>query len=90
MLHYPPPERCWERGANLNYAKFKCITYRTCCSVKSQPSPHPKDGDLQENLLVNVYISVHAYGEQSNSPCIGPILVSNQGQMPHLSPSIAR
>ena len=44
--------------------------------------PNQKDGDL----LVNVYTSVHAYGERSNSPCIGQVLVSNLSQMPHLSP----
>ena len=79
----PPPRQCWRRGGDLNYAKFKCIT-------KPQPSPHLKDEDLQGDLLVNVYISVHAYSEQSISPCIEHVLVSNQGQMTHLSPSIAQ
>ena len=78
-----------KRDEDLNYAKFKCTTYWTCQSVKSQPSLHLKDGDLQGELLVNVHTSVHVYDEQSNSPCIGQALVSNQSKMLHLSPYIA-
>ena len=51
---------------------------------------HLSHGDLREVLLVNVHTSVHAYGEQSNSPRVGQVLVSNQSQMPHLSPYIVQ
>ena len=50
----------------------------------------PKTWDLRGLLLVNVHTSVHAYGEQANSPCIGQTLMSNRRQMPHLPPCIAR
>ena len=69
----------------LNYTKFKCITYRAHQSVKSQISHHLKEGDLQGDLLVHIHTSVHAYHEWSGQ------IVSNQSQVPHLSPTyIAR
>ena len=79
MSHYPPPRQCQGRGGDLNYAKVKCITYWASHgqSVKSQSSPHQKDGDIRGDLLVNVHTYVHAYGERSfpNSNCkiISPI-----------------
>ena len=69
MLHYASPRRCWGKGGDLNYAKFKCTIYWAFQSVKSQPSLYLKDGDLRGDLLVNVHTSVHAYDERSNSPC---------------------
>ena len=80
--YYLPPGWCRGRDGDLNYAKFKCITYRACRSVKSQPSPHLKDGDLQGDLLVYVYISVHAHCERSNFLHIGQLLVPNQVKCP--------
>ena len=35
MPHYPPPGQCWGIGGDLNFAKFKCTTYRACQSAKS-------------------------------------------------------
>ena len=91
MPHYAPPRRCWGKGRDLNYAKFKCTIYWACQSVKSQPSLYLKDGDLRGDLLVNVHTSVHAYmvNGQILHIAIGQVLVSNQSQMPHLSPYIA-
>ena len=89
MPHYSPPGRCWRRGGDLNYAKFKCITYWACQTVKCQPSLHLKDGDLQGDLLVNVHTFVHVYDEWSNSPCIGQVLVSNLRLNAPPSPYIA-
>ena len=86
----PLPGPCQERDGDLNFAKFKCTTYWACQSIKSLPSPHLKHEDLRGDLLVNVHTSVHAYGERSNSPSIGQVLVSNQSQMLHLSLYIAQ
>ena len=86
MSHYPPTGRCWGRSGYLNYEKFKYITsYRVCCSVKSQPSPHLKDGGLQWDLHVKCSHFCTAYGEQSNSPCKGQVLVSNASPSPLLA-----
>ena len=61
MPHYSPPWQCQGRGGNLNYVKFKCITYWACQSVKSQPSSHLKERHLQGDFIVNVHTYVHAY-----------------------------
>ena len=36
MPHYPSPGRCQGKGEFLNYAKFKCTTYRH--AVQSNPN----------------------------------------------------
>ena len=59
MPHYSPPWQCQWRSGNLNYVKFKCITYWACQSVKS--SPCLKGRDLQNDFLINVYTYVHEY-----------------------------
>ena len=80
----PSHGQCQGRGGDLNYAKFKSITYWPCQSVKSKHSSQLGD------FIANVYTFVHVYGEWSNTPYIGEVLVSNWSQMSHLSPYIAR
>ena len=78
----PPSRAMLGRGGDLNYAKVKCITYWANQSVKSQSSPHQKDGDLWEDLPVNAHTFVHVYGRLWNSSHTGQVLVSNQSKMP--------
>ena len=78
MLHYPPPGRCWGRSGYLNYAKFKCITsYKACCSIKSQPSPHLKDGGLKGDLRVKCSHFCTCIWWAVKFPCTGQVLLSN-------------
>ena len=87
MPHYPPPGQCWGIGGDLNFAKFKCTTYRACQSVKSQPSSHSKIEEKMGDLIVSAFdCNTCIYGKGSNSPHMGQVLVSKQVKCPTFSP----
>ena len=78
MPHYPPPGQCWGIGGDLNFTKFKCTTYQARQLVKSRILSHLKVKEKMGNLTIGAFIIAHAYGEWSNSPHMGQVLVSKQ------------
>ena len=79
------------RGGDLNYANFKCITYRVCCSVKSQPSFPLKDGELRGDMsgdLLVMFIFLYMHTVSGQIPHVYGTFWCEINVMPYLSLSI--
>ena len=44
LMPHPPPGKGGDKGGDLNFTNFKCLTCRASQSVKSPPCSYPQDG----------------------------------------------
>ena len=83
----PSPGQCQGRSGDLSYAKFKCTTFWTCQSVKSQPSLHLKMGIYKGiSLLIFTLLYMHMVSGQISHIQPEQVLVSNTPPFPLHSP----